>query len=89
MGYPDIPVSLHGWELVGVEHVEKMSGDYYEVTYKSERALDHNVDAEIIITAGLLGWAAEAIPRILRPVDPAPPETKEPELLTEAEDARR
>ena len=81
--YPDIPVSLHGWELVNVEHVEKMAENYYEVTYKRERSMDHNVDAEITITAGLLGWVAEAIPSILRPVDPPPSETKEPELLTE------
>lgn len=83
--YPDIPVSLHGWELKGVEHVKNIGSDYYKVTYRREDRWRNNVDVEIKLEAGILGWIAESIPSVLRPVDDPSDAKKAPELLTEDE----
>lgn len=83
--YPDIPVSLHGWELENVERIKALGRDYYEITYKRDKPLKH-VSVEITITADILGWAAQAITDILHPVDLPPSENSEPELLTEGDD---
>jgi hypothetical protein len=83
MGYPDIPVSLNGWELKDVQQVERMGSGHWTVTYGRENARQGHVGIEMTFRAGLLGWIAEALPSALQAVHD-PEDTKaEPELLTE------
>jgi hypothetical protein len=80
MSYPDIPVSLNGWELKDVQHHVQMGENHYTVAYARE---DGHVGIEMTFQSGLLGWIAEALPGALRQVQD-PEDTKtEPELLTE------
>lgn len=81
--YPDLPVSLHGWELVDVDHVRAMTGSFYRVTYRRESRWRNNVGVEIKLEAGILGWIAESVHDVLRPVNDPNEEKKAPELLTE------